>query len=270
MKIHTYTLQGKRPSNEDQHFNLLNSHNNNKTLYPVNFVGVFDGHGGKQVSKYLKDNLPKYMLKKGSIKNNIYSKDNKIVTNFINLNYNNIQNKLNKEHPIVSKRCGSTAVCGIHYFDENNIPRLWVVNVGDSRAVLCNHKNMPLQLSKDHKPNSSTEKKRIEKLGGKIKFDGADWRIQDLSLSRAFGDIDTTPFVTHKPQISKVRLNKNDKFVIFACDGLWDVVSNSNAIKFVNTHITNNYKGNIAKKLAEYAIRQGSYDNVTVSILFLK
>ena len=45
MKIHTYTLQGKRPSNEDQHFNLLNSHNNNKNLYPVNFVGVFDGHG---------------------------------------------------------------------------------------------------------------------------------------------------------------------------------------------------------------------------------
>ena len=27
--------------------------------------------------------------------------------------------------------------------------------------------------------------------------------------------------------------------------------------------------GNIAKKLAEHAIRQGSYDNVTVSILFL-
>ena len=27
----------------------------------------------------------------------------------------------------------------------------------------------------------------------------------------------------------------NDKFIIFACDGLWDVVSNQDAINFVLT-----------------------------------
>ena len=66
MKIQTYTLQGKRYSNEDQHFNLLNLDNKNKSLHPVNFVAVFDGHGGKLVSKYLKENLPKYILKRTS------------------------------------------------------------------------------------------------------------------------------------------------------------------------------------------------------------
>lgn len=269
MKIHTYTLQGKRPSNEDQHFNLLNTDSNNKALYPVNFVGVFDGHGGKLVSKFLKNNLPKYLLKKKSVKNNLYSYKNKVVTKYVNTAYNTLQEKLKQEHPVASKRCGSTAVCGVHYFDENNNPRLWVFNVGDSRAVLCNYKGQSVQLSKDHKPNSVNEKKRIEQLGGRIKFDGADWRIQDLSLSRAFGDLDTFPYVTHKPEISKLKLNKGDRFVIFACDGLWDVVSNAKAVKFVEKLKNNKYKGNIAKKLAEYAIKQGSYDNVTVSILFL-
>ena len=33
--------------------------------------------------------------------------------------------------------------------------------------------------------------------------------------------------------------------------------------------IKQNYNGNIAKLLAEHAIKSGSYDNVTVSILFL-
>lgn len=267
MKIHTYTLQGKRESNEDQHFNIINIDNKNKKLHPINFIGVFDGHGGKLVSKYLKDTLPKYILKKTPI--NIYQEKNLVVSRFFGKLYDKVQMKLKKEHPIAAKRCGSTALCGVHYIDRNNNPMLWMVNVGDSRAILCNHKDLTIPLTKDHKPNSTTERSRIEKLGGKIKFDGADWRIKDLSLSRAFGDIDTYPYVTHKPEVYRVRLNKKDKFVIFACDGLWDVIANHNATKYVNNLLKNKYTGNIAKKLAEHAINQGSYDNVTVSILFL-
>ena len=80
--------------------------------------------------------------------------------------------------------------------------------------------------------------------------------------------MDTAPYVTHKPDIFKYKLHKGDKYIIFACDGLWDVVSNSKATDFVNKLIKKKYTGNIAKQLAEYAIK-GSYDNVTVSILFL-
>ena len=62
--ISTYSLQGRRERNEDQHFSLLNLDNNNKKLNKINLVCVFDGHGGKSVSKYLKYNLPQYFLKK--------------------------------------------------------------------------------------------------------------------------------------------------------------------------------------------------------------
>ena len=41
------------------------------------------------------------------------------------------------------------------------------------------------------------------------------------------------------------------------------------AVNFVLKLQEMNFKGNIAAKLAEYAILEGSYDNVTVVILFL-
>jgi serine/threonine protein phosphatase PrpC len=110
---------------------------------------------------------------------------------------------------------------------------------------------------------------RIEKMGGKIAFDGADWRVKDLSLSRAFVDIDCTPYVTHLPQIYKHKLSSKDKFVILACDGLWDVVSNQDAIDFIQDLLNKNFKGNFSKMLCEYALAKGSMDNVSIIIYFL-
>ena len=59
MKIQSYSLQGKRPSNEDQHVYFLNLGGEEKKINKINFVGVFDGHGGKTVSTFLKKNVPK-------------------------------------------------------------------------------------------------------------------------------------------------------------------------------------------------------------------
>jgi serine/threonine protein phosphatase PrpC len=267
MIIQSFSLQGKRDSNEDQHIGIINLNNVDKTINQVNFVGVFDGHGGKLVSKYLKANLPKYILKKTDI--NIYDQKSAITSRFFSKLFNKIQDGLIEEHPSASKRCGSTALCGVMYKNQKNVNYVWIANVGDSRAVLCNHQNKAVPLSKDHKPHHAPEKKRIESMGGRIKFDGVDWRVGDLSLSRAIGDLDNTPYVTHKPELFRYRLNKKDKYIIFACDGLWDVVDNDDAVNFVNYLLDKHYIGNISKKLAEYAIQKGSFDNVTVSILFI-
>jgi serine/threonine protein phosphatase PrpC len=270
MIIQSFSLQGKRESNEDQHIGIININNVDKTINPVNLIGVFDGHGGKLVSKFLKLNLPKYIYKKNSI--NIFDQNNTIITNYFHKLFDKLQNNLIKEHPIAAKRCGSTALVGVMHKTTKgykNTNYIWIANVGDSRAVLYNHLGKAIQLSQDHKPHHTPEKKRIENIGGKIKFDGVDWRIGDLSLSRAIGDLDNTPYVTHNPEIFKYKINKKDKFIIFACDGLWDVVNNNEAVNYINFLIEKKYTGNIAKKLAEYAITKGSYDNVTISILFI-
>jgi len=267
MKVYSHSLQGKREANEDQHTHVLNIDNTDQTLNPINFFAVFDGHGGKAVSKYLKDNLPQFFTNRFS--KDIYSKPNSASKYFIKV-YDTIQNKMKEEHPRFIQYCGSTACVGIQYNDADGKNRLWVLNVGDSRAVKCNKLNLAEQLTQDHKPNSPEEKLRIEQLGGKIEFDGVDWRIKDLSLSRAFGDLECTPYVTHLPQIYRYKLSSGDKFIIFACDGLWDVMTNQDVVDYINELSSNKkFKGNYAKELAEYALAKGSLDNITTIVYML-
>jgi serine/threonine protein phosphatase PrpC len=268
MKVFSHSLQGKRDANEDQHVHIMNLNGEDDELNPVNFIAVFDGHGGKAVSKYLKENLPQFFVNK--FKKDIYSKPEIASKYFIKV-YDLIQDKMKTDHPRAVQYCGSTACVGIYFKDSDEKNKLWVLNVGDSRAIKCNKSNIAEQLTQDHKPNSPEEKVRIQQLGGKIEFDGSDWRIKDLSLSRAFGDLECTPYVTHLPQIYKYKVSSSDKFIIFACDGLWDVMSNQDAVEFINGLLLNKkFKGNYAKELAEHAYNIGSLDNITAIVYLLQ
>jgi serine/threonine protein phosphatase PrpC len=266
MKVYSHSLQGKRDANEDQHVHILNINGDNDDQNNINFFGVFDGHGGKLVSKYLKENMPQFFVTK--FKKNLYLKDETASKYFIKV-YELLQDKLRNEHPRAVVHCGSTACVGIQYKDKDDQNKIWILNVGDSRVIKCNKDNIAEQLSLDHKPNSPEEKNRIEELGGSIEFDGVDWRIGGLSLSRAFGDLDCKPYVTHLPQIYKYNIKSDDKFLIFACDGLWDVLSNQDVVDFICELNSKKFKGNYSKELTEYAINKGSLDNVSAIVYFM-
>ena len=274
MKTHSISLIGKRDNNEDKHKIIINMDNNDKSLAPVNFFAVFDGHGGKNVSSYLEENYHKYFVNKFMDLN--YGKYNSMINNF-KKTHEHIQTKLEDKFRNISYTVGSTSLACLFY-KKGNCINYYISNVGDCRAVLCNQYNKAIQLSVDHKPNSVDEKNRINQLGGKIYFDGYDWRVGNLSVSRAFGDIDSKPFVSHSPDVFKYSLSPQDKFLILACDGLWDVFSNQKAINFVlskmkNMNIENNNKrnrNNIAQMLANEAIEIGSTDNISVVIIFFK
>lgn len=263
MSVHTASKQGKRPQNEDKHVVALNLDKMNN-MAPVNLFGVFDGHGGKLVSQYLYEHLPRFFT---NIKVKYPIADSYIIDVFTHT-----QEKLKKKHPIASKTSGSTCLLVIQYKANNN-EYLTIMNTGDSRAVICN-KNLAIPVTKDHKPNWPDENLRIKKLGGTPVYDGFDWRIKDLSVSRAFGDTDANPYVTHQPDIIRYKLSKNDKFIILACDGLWDVLQSQDVVNYIisncydTTNIRINKNINIAKKLAEYAIQKGSTDNVTIIVVF--
>ena len=264
MKVYSFSLQGRRDTQEDQHICILNLDENND-LNKINFLGIFDGHGGKKVSQYLKNNLPNFFLTK--LEKNIFIKNNLFIK-YTNQVYDVLQNNLKEQHPRAVEYCGSTA-CVCIQMQNNDKNYIWIINVGDSRAVLCNKEGIAVPLSTDHKPNLAQEKKRIESLGGKIIFDGVDWRIKSLSLSRAFGDLDCCPYVTHVPEISKYKISSKDKFIILACDGLWDALSNQDSVEYIRNLQFSGFDGNYAKKLAEYAFDKGSYDNITVILYFL-
>ena len=91
------------------------------------------------------------------------------------------------------------------------------------------------EMSFDHKPYNQLERTRIEKAGGSVEFKRVDG---DLAVSRAFGDFQykTSPElppeeqkVSPEPEIIIHDRSDADEFLLLACDGLWDVMSNSEA-----------------------------------------
>lgn len=261
VKVYNASLQGKRQTNEDEHFIFLNSEKFNKEYNFIDIIGVFDGHGGPLISKYAKNNLPNFFIKK----NKELFFNCKFTAKYINKIFKSFNKNLEKSHPRAANYSGTTCCIGIITNDDKG-KVLWVINAGDSRAVLHNKSGIAIPLSKDHKPNTPEERDRIESIDGgkeKIYYDGSDWRVVDLSLSRALGDLEANPYVTPLPQVYRYRISNNDKHIILACDGLWDVISNQDAVDFIKKAPK---KTNLAKLLAEKAIEHGSTDNVTVIV----
>jgi serine/threonine protein phosphatase PrpC len=265
MSIHSASKKGLRNQNEDKHVIFLNINNENPEKQPINLYAVFDGHGGKYISKFVSEYLPEKFLTQELE----YPLNGKT----INRIYKNINQELINNHKKSATHCGSTGLVVLEY-KYNNSKYVDIINTGDSRCVICTD-NIANVKTKDHKPNFPEERERIKSLGGKVYYDGYDWRVKDLSVSRAFGDLDAAPFVTNKPDIYRHKIRKNDKFMILACDGLWDVIDNQEAINIVlneyydiKTGKKLNVKKNVAKQLAETAIQKGSTDNVTVLVVF--
>ena len=267
MRTYINSFIGKRPSNEDEYSVLVNINGDDKKKHNINLFCVFDGHGGNIVSKFLKKTVPVIF---GDVNNNIdYLFSKSINTKKINKCFDNIKLSLETKHRKDIQHCGSTACICIEYYDIKKNHKLIVFNIGDSRLVKCNNYYIAEQLTNDHKPNQIHEKKRIFDLGGKIEYDGFDWRIKNLSLSRAFGDNDTIPYITHTPDIYSYNIHKNDKFIILACDGVWDVLSNQEAVDYVLGLILeypDKLNVNYAEELTKYTYSKNSTDNITIII----
>lgn len=144
----------------------------------------------------------------------------------------------------------------------NKYGRLVVANAGDSRAVLCRANGATHALSEDHKPNSAIERGRIESAGGFIREVNGHFRINgNLNLSRAIGDLkykqdESLPveaqIITAEPDIVVVNLREDDEFMVLACDGVWDLMSNEECVAFVRERIQSGMKlSTIAEEVSE-------------------
>ena len=158
-----------------------------------------------------------------------------------------------------------------------------VANAGDSRAVLgqitktSNGKVEAIPMSFDHKPKNEKERERIIAAGGHVSMGRVDG---DLAVSRALGDfIYKNPRRTcEKQKVSPVpdikihRRSEDDRFLILACDGIWDVMSNEDAVRFVSSHVAKGWMDmeRIASELLDTCLRRGSRDNMSVILIVFK
>jgi len=147
-------------------------------------------------------------------------------------------------------------------------------------------------LSEDHKPNRPDEKRRIESKGGVVDFEGV-WRVfipgpatfggqhmtrWGLAVSRSFGDlllkeaecydcVGVIPggLVSSAPEVRVTDLRPGaDRFLVMASDGVWDVISNEEAVAICASQST-------AERAAQSLLRRtyaaSSDDNITALVL---
>ena len=90
-----------------------------------------------------------------------------------------------------------------------------------------------------------------------------------LAVTRAMGDADCKgDGVTALPEVTKVHLTPAHEYLVVACDGLWDVVSNEECVKMIKDTVKE--PNMCAKRLGSEALTRMSGDNITVIVAFLK
>ncbi|KAL3940760.1 MAG: hypothetical protein SGBAC_004767 [Bacillariaceae sp.] len=277
------TAQGLRSYMEDEYFYSQDGE----------FVAVFDGHGGQAVSRYLCKNLyanvQAFLPSLTADDAGGESSTKRPVATTLEDYQHAITSAIEKVDREVQKIShwsfqGSTAVAvWLHEDRAKAETTIVTANVGDSRAVLSRN-GTAYDLSKDHKPDDPDEETRIEALGGKVVWCGevdrdgipipeeGIYRVNgNLALSRAVGDRSERPHVVAHPDVTfQPVLQGEDNFIIVATDGLWDVFDSEDAVDFVMAKRQDGHElERIATLVVEEALRRGTYDNVTVVIIWL-
>ncbi|CAI0472065.1 unnamed protein product [Linum tenue] len=231
----------------------------------VTYVGIYDGHGGPEASRFVNKHLFPFMHK-------FASEQGGLSVDVIKKAFNATED-------------ASVGSCCLVGAISNEV--LYVANLGDSRAVLGRKANQDKRksviaerLSTDHNVKVEEVRKEVEALHPDdsqiVMFARGCWRIKGIiQVSRSIGDIylkkpevNLDPFfqqfgnpvplkravVTAEPSVLIRKLMPEDQFLIFASDGLWEQLTDEEAVEIV----LNNPRAGIAKRLVRAALNEAA------------
>lgn len=239
-------------------------------------VAVFDGHGGQGAAIY----AAKYLIpvieanKKWKEYVNTGAKDLNLLSDSLVESFILIDQDIRAQQDKTPQdQSGCTAVICVV-----TTRFIMCANAGDSRCVLGTNKTAK-GMSEDHKPDDDIEKKRIEKAGGSVHVGRVEG---NLAVSRAFGDFEykdradlpaTEQKVSCEPDIFLHYRTAQDDVLLLACDGLWDVNSNAEAIAELNGHLAEEQEDGlqtVAGKMLDSSLNKGSKDNISAVVVDLR
>ncbi|KAL9234266.1 hypothetical protein vseg_009154 [Gypsophila vaccaria] len=218
--------------------------------HELGFFAIYDGHLGDAVPMYLQKHLFNNILKEDEFWVNPERAISKAYQ------------KTDEEILSMSSdfaRGGSTAVTAILF----NGRKLWVANLGDSRAVISRN-GQAIMMSVDHEP--TTDRASIEDKGGFISnLPGDVPRVNgQLAVSRAFGDKSLKSHLRSDPDVRDIFIDANVDILILASDGLWKVMSNQEAVDIARR---TRDPQKAAKQLAEQAVKRLSRDDISIIVV---
>lgn len=275
------------------------------------FVGVYDGHGGPETSNYVGDNLFRH-LKRFASEQQGMSGD--VIHKAFLATEEGFLSIVRREFSIKPQLAAVGSCCLVGVICSG---MLYIANAGDSRAVLGKYKRglrevIAVQLSTEHNACHETIREELRLLHPHdsriVVLKHKVWRVKGIiQVSRAIGDaylklseFNRAPLISRfrlpepfcksilsaEPSIVTHKICPEDQFIIFASDGLWEHLTNQEAVEIVQ----NNPRNGIARRLVKTAlheaakkremryadlkkidrgIRRHFHDDITVVVLFL-
>ncbi|XP_027353229.1 probable protein phosphatase 2C 4 [Abrus precatorius] len=236
------------------------------------FVGIYDGFNGPDATDFLLNNLF-YAVYDVELQGMLCSQKNKEVNGekVVELSHSEVLQGLSEAlrksedaflrnademiaHSPVLAMMGSCVLVVLMKGQD-----VYLMNVGDSRAVLATNTGNSLQLTMEHSTHVKEEVYRIRREHPDDPFAVTKGRVKGcLSVTRAFGAgflkqpkqnnavletfkvryIGESPYITCSPSLHHHRLSPHDKFLILSSDGLYQYFTNEEAVAKVDSFIS--------------------------------
>ncbi|CAL5343364.1 unnamed protein product [Camellia sinensis] len=280
------------------------------------FVGIYDGHGGAEAAHFINNHLFNNIK---TIHDAELTSENQGMSEMVinraflatEEEFLSVVKKQWQSKPQIAS-AGSCCLVGIICSGT-----LYIANAGDSRVVLGRLEKAfkeikAVQLSSEHNANSESVREELHSLHPDdpqiVVLKHKVWRVKGIiQVSRSIGDAYLKksefnrepllpkfrlpepfdkPILKAEPSILVQKLHPEDQFLIFASDGLWEHLSNQEAVDIVHQCPRNG----IARRLVKAALREAAkkremrysdlkkigqgvrrhfHDDITVIVLFL-
>lgn len=275
------------------------------------FVGVYDGHGGPEASRYVNDNLyrhlQKYATQEGGMSAEVLRQAFKQTEEgFLDIVKDSWLTK-----PQLAA-VGSCCLVGVVWES-----KLYIASLGDSKAVLGRFSRnlqsvVATEISTEHNASVEAVRQELQALHPDdpriVVLKHGVWRVKGLiQVSRSIGDVYlkkaefnrepligrfrlpeplTRPVMSAEPEIEVLDITADVEFVIFASDGLWEHMSNQEAVDIVYNHPRTGIARRLIRcalheaakkremrysdlKKIERGIRRHFHDDITVVVVYL-
>ncbi|KAM7263171.1 hypothetical protein ACFE04_000854 [Oxalis oulophora] len=275
------------------------------------FIGIYDGHGGPEASRFVNDNLFRNLQAFASEKQEM--SENVIRKAFLATEHDFLS--LVKKKWLSKPNMASVGSCCLVGVICNGL--LYIANAGDSRVVLGRAERscrevIPIQLSDEHNANYESVRSELRSQHPDdpqiVVMKHNVWRVKGIiQISRSIGDAYlknaefnrkplvpkfrvaepyNKPILSPEPTIVSHKLHPDDQFLIFASDGLWEHLSNQEAIDIVQS----SHRSGAARRLIKAALKEAAkkremryadlkkidrgvrrhfHDDITVIVVFL-
>ncbi|XP_075493038.1 putative protein phosphatase 2C 60 [Primulina tabacum] len=275
------------------------------------FVGIYDGHGGPEASRFINEHLFQH-LKRFTAENQSMSVE--VIRKAFQATEDGFFSVVSRQWPMKPQIAAVGSCCLVGIICNGT---LYVASLGDSRAVLgrrvrATEEVLAIQLSEEHNASFESVRRELQSLHPDdpqiVVLKHNVWRVKGLiQISRSIGDIYLKkaeynreplfakfrlrqpfkrPILRSEPAITVHQLQPHDQFIIFASDGLWEHLTNQEAVDLVHNRPRNGSARRLIKtalqeaakkremrysdlKKIDRGVRRHFHDDITVVVVFL-